>query len=95
MCTRSFPQLPSFASAFTSLVWILLQALPPGGIYIFASQLHTHLAGRGVRTVLVRAGEELEVVQEDQHFSAHYQVAAALLGNTSMKHVLPARSSII
>uniref|UniRef100_H2TDY7 Dopamine beta-hydroxylase n=1 Tax=Takifugu rubripes TaxID=31033 RepID=H2TDY7_TAKRU len=48
-------------------------ALPPGGIYIFASQLHTHLAGRGVRTVLVRGGEEREVVQEDQHFSAHYQ----------------------
>ncbi|KAF7216960.1 dopamine beta-hydroxylase isoform X2 [Nothobranchius furzeri] len=48
-------------------------ALPPGGIYIFASQLHTHLAGRGVRTVLVREGVELEVVQDDQHFSAEYQ----------------------
>uniref|UniRef100_A0A3B4XHT3 Dopamine beta-hydroxylase n=1 Tax=Seriola lalandi dorsalis TaxID=1841481 RepID=A0A3B4XHT3_SERLL len=50
-------------------------ALPPGGIYIFASQLHTHLAGHGVRTVLVRGGKELEVVQEDQHFSTHYQVS--------------------
>uniref|UniRef100_A0A7N8X0U1 Dopamine beta-hydroxylase n=1 Tax=Mastacembelus armatus TaxID=205130 RepID=A0A7N8X0U1_9TELE len=50
-------------------------ALPPRGIYIFASQLHTHLAGRGVRTVLVRGGKELEVVQEDQHFSTHYQVS--------------------
>uniref|UniRef100_A0A673AUS3 Dopamine beta-hydroxylase n=1 Tax=Sphaeramia orbicularis TaxID=375764 RepID=A0A673AUS3_9TELE len=48
-------------------------ALPPGGINIFASQLHTHLAGRGVRTVLVRGGKELEVVQEDPHFSTHYQ----------------------
>uniref|UniRef100_A0A672IZT8 Dopamine beta-hydroxylase n=1 Tax=Salarias fasciatus TaxID=181472 RepID=A0A672IZT8_SALFA len=48
-------------------------ALPPGGIYIFASQLHTHLAGRGVRTVLVRSDREVEVVQEDQHFSTHYQ----------------------
>uniref|UniRef100_A0A3Q3KC55 Dopamine beta-hydroxylase n=1 Tax=Monopterus albus TaxID=43700 RepID=A0A3Q3KC55_MONAL len=48
-------------------------ALPPGGIYVFASQLHTHLAGRGVRTVLVRGGKELEVVREDQHFSTHYQ----------------------
>uniref|UniRef100_A0A8C3A2Y6 Dopamine beta-hydroxylase n=1 Tax=Cyclopterus lumpus TaxID=8103 RepID=A0A8C3A2Y6_CYCLU len=48
-------------------------AFPPGGIHVFASQLHTHLAGRGVRTVLVRGGKELEVVQEDQHFSAHYQ----------------------
>uniref|UniRef100_A0A3B4T2L7 Dopamine beta-hydroxylase n=1 Tax=Seriola dumerili TaxID=41447 RepID=A0A3B4T2L7_SERDU len=50
-------------------------ALPSGGIYIFASQLHTHLAGHGVRTVLVRGGKELEVVQEDQHFSTHYQVS--------------------
>lgn len=50
------------------------QALPSGGIYVFASQLHTHLAGRGVRTILVRGGKELEVVQEDQHFSTHYQV---------------------
>ncbi|KAG7223902.1 hypothetical protein INR49_015158 [Caranx melampygus] len=53
-------------------------ALPPGGIYIFASQLHTHLAGRGVRTVLVRGGKELEVVQEDQHFSTHYQTIRVL-----------------
>lgn len=53
-------------------LWVF-QALPQGGIHIFASQLHTHLAGRGVRTVLVRGGAELEVVQEDQHFSTHYQ----------------------
>ncbi|KAM7393033.1 hypothetical protein PAMA_007922 [Pampus argenteus] len=53
-------------------------ALPPGGINIFASQLHTHLAGRGVRTVLVRGGKELEVVQEDQHFSTHYQTIRVL-----------------
>uniref|UniRef100_A0A8C6VZS4 Dopamine beta-hydroxylase n=1 Tax=Nothobranchius furzeri TaxID=105023 RepID=A0A8C6VZS4_NOTFU len=56
-------------------------ALPPGGIYIFASQLHTHLAGRGVRTVLVREGVELEVVQDDQHFSAEYQVNAGVCVN--------------
>ncbi|XP_038548122.1 dopamine beta-hydroxylase-like [Micropterus salmoides] len=61
-------------------------ALPPGGIYIFASQLHTHLAGRGVRTVLVRGGKELEVVQEDQHFSTHYQTIRVL---RKMANVLP------
>uniref|UniRef100_W5KGQ8 Dopamine beta-hydroxylase n=1 Tax=Astyanax mexicanus TaxID=7994 RepID=W5KGQ8_ASTMX len=49
-------------------------ALPQGGIHIFASQLHTHLAGRTVRTVLVRGGKEVEVVQEDKHYSTHYQV---------------------
>ncbi|KAK2819038.1 hypothetical protein Q5P01_024599 [Channa striata] len=61
-------------------------ALPSGGIYIFASQLHTHLAGRGVRTVLVRGGKELEVVQEDQHFSTHYQTIRVL---RNMVNVLP------
>ncbi|XP_030623764.1 dopamine beta-hydroxylase [Chanos chanos] len=53
-------------------------ALPAGGIYIFASQLHTHLAGRAVRTVLVRGGREVEVVQEDKHFSTHYQIIRTL-----------------
>ncbi|XP_074546763.1 dopamine beta-hydroxylase [Halichoeres trimaculatus] len=61
-------------------------ALPPGGIFIFASQLHTHLAGRGVRTVLVRGGKEVEVVQEDQHFSTHYQTIRVL---HKMTNVLP------
>ncbi|XP_027018319.2 dopamine beta-hydroxylase isoform X1 [Tachysurus fulvidraco] len=61
-------------------------ALPPGGIHIFASQLHTHLAGRGVRTVLVRGGREVEVVQEDKHFSAHYQIIRIL---RKMVTVLP------
>ncbi|XP_060764933.1 dopamine beta-hydroxylase [Neoarius graeffei] len=60
--------------------------LPPGGIHIFASQLHTHLAGRGVRTVLVRGGREVEVVQEDKHFSAHYQIIRIL---RKMVTVLP------
>ncbi|XP_068190721.1 dopamine beta-hydroxylase [Antennarius striatus] len=61
-------------------------ALPPGGIYIFASQLHTHLAGRGVRTVLVRGSKELEMVQEDKHFSTHYQTIRVL---REMVNVLP------
>uniref|UniRef100_A0A3Q3XAS5 Dopamine beta-hydroxylase n=1 Tax=Mola mola TaxID=94237 RepID=A0A3Q3XAS5_MOLML len=61
-------------------------ALPPGGIYIFASQLHTHLAGRGVRTVLVRGGKELKVVQEDEHYSSFYQTIRVL---RKMVNVLP------
>lgn len=60
-------------------VFSVLQALPVGGIHIFASQLHTHLAGLGVRTVLVRGGREVEVVQEDKHFSTHYQVLPSLV----------------
>ncbi|KAM6900881.1 dopamine beta-hydroxylase [Lycodopsis pacificus] len=61
-------------------------AFPPGGIHVFASQLHTHLTGRGVRTVLVRGGKELEVVQEDQHFSTHYQTIRVL---KKMANILP------
>ncbi|XP_076141090.1 dopamine beta-hydroxylase [Alosa pseudoharengus] len=61
-------------------------ALPPGGIFIFASQLHTHLAGRAVRTVLVRGGREVEMVQEDKHFSTHYQIIRTL---EKMVNVLP------
>ncbi|XP_061071604.1 dopamine beta-hydroxylase [Conger conger] len=61
-------------------------ALPRGGIFIFASQLHTHLAGRGVRTVLLRGGREVEVVQEDKHFSTHYQIIRTL---KKMVNVLP------
>ncbi|XP_016413252.1 dopamine beta-hydroxylase-like [Sinocyclocheilus rhinocerous] len=61
-------------------------ALPVGGVHIFASQLHTHLAGLGVRTVLVRGGREVEVVQEDKHFSTHYQIIRVL---RKMVTVLP------
>uniref|UniRef100_A0A8C5H6L5 Dopamine beta-hydroxylase n=1 Tax=Gouania willdenowi TaxID=441366 RepID=A0A8C5H6L5_GOUWI len=61
-------------------------ALPPRGIFVFASQLHTHLAGRAVRTVLVRGDKEIELVQEDQHFSTHYQTIRVL---RNMVNVLP------
>ncbi|XP_037348833.1 dopamine beta-hydroxylase [Talpa occidentalis] len=48
-------------------------ALPPSGIHIFASQLHTHLTGRKVVTVLARAGREVEIVNRDDHYSPHFQ----------------------
>lgn len=53
---------------------ILPQALPEDGIRIFASQLHTHLAGRKVVTVLSRDGREQQVVNADGHYSPHFQV---------------------
>lgn len=61
-------------------------ALPPQGIYVFASQLHTHLAGRAVRTVLIRGGREVEVLSQDPHYSAHYQMIRSL---RKMVHILP------
>ncbi|XP_068104131.1 dopamine beta-hydroxylase [Hyperolius riggenbachi] len=48
-------------------------ALPPDGIHIFASQLHTHLTGRSVTTVIVRDGKQVGVVNADKHFSPHFQ----------------------
>ncbi|XP_040180093.1 dopamine beta-hydroxylase isoform X1 [Rana temporaria] len=48
-------------------------ALPPDGIQIFASQLHTHLTGRTVTTVNVRDGKEVGIVNIDKHFSPHFQ----------------------
>lgn len=61
-------------------------ALPPRGIFVFASQLHTHLAGRAVKTVLIRGGREIEVLSQDPHYSAHYQMIRVL---RKMVNVLP------
>lgn len=55
-----------------------LQALPPSGIHIFASQLHTHLTGRKVVTVLARNGQEMKVVNRDNHYSPYFQVGTCL-----------------
>lgn len=56
----------------------LPQALPSSGIHIFASQLHTHLTGRKVVTVLARNGKERKVVNRDNHYSPHFQVRTCL-----------------
>ncbi|MXQ94797.1 hypothetical protein E5288_WYG008288 [Bos mutus] len=61
-------------------------ALPASGIHIFASQLHTHLTGQKVVTVLARDGRETEIVNRDNHYSPHFQVlrvsvASALQGD--------------
>lgn len=56
------------------LPFLFPQALPAAGIRIFASQLHTHLAGRKVVTVLARDGRERQVVNADRHYSPHFQV---------------------
>ncbi|XP_001602880.1 tyramine beta-hydroxylase [Nasonia vitripennis] len=47
--------------------------LPQSGIKIFGSQLHTHLTGRGVVTRHIRNGEELPMLNYDNHYSTHFQ----------------------
>lgn len=60
------------------LTLLFPQALPDSGIHIFASQLHTHLTGRKVVTVLARDGQEKKVVNRDNHYSPHFQVRTRL-----------------
>nr|AKL78855.1 tyramine beta hydroxylase [Chilo suppressalis] len=47
--------------------------LPPRGIVIFGSQLHTHLTGVAVWTRHFRQGIELPVLNKDMHYSTHFQ----------------------
>lgn len=47
--------------------------LPQSGIYVFGSQLHTHLTGTKVVTRHFRNGEELPRMNYDNHYSTHFQ----------------------
>jgi len=47
--------------------------LPGGGINIFASSLHAHLAGRASWTKHVRNGKELPEIDRDDHQDFHFQ----------------------
>ena len=53
-------------------------SLPPEGITIFASQLHTHLTGVKVWLEHVRGGAQLPDVDRDNHYSPHYQTIRRL-----------------
>ncbi|KAB0792293.1 hypothetical protein PPYR_14252 [Photinus pyralis] len=48
-------------------------SLPPEGILVFGSQLHTHLTGIRVRTRHIRNGHELPELNWDNHYSTHFQ----------------------
>ncbi|VDP30751.1 unnamed protein product [Schistosoma curassoni] len=49
-------------------------ALPkPNGIYVFASQLHTHLTGIKVVTYHIRNGTRLPDLNRDNYYSPHFQ----------------------
>ncbi|XP_045624015.2 dopamine beta-hydroxylase [Procambarus clarkii] len=60
--------------------------LPEEGIYIFGSQLHTHLTGLRVWTKHLREEEELPELNRDDHYSTHFQEIRRL---PSPVHVLP------
>jgi len=48
-------------------------ALPPKGIIIFASQLHTHLNGRQTFTRIIKKDGRIETLNIDRHYSPHFQ----------------------
>ncbi|KAL3283755.1 hypothetical protein HHI36_017925 [Cryptolaemus montrouzieri] len=48
-------------------------SLPLTGITIFGSQLHTHLTGVKVETRHFRNGQELPLLNYDNHYSTHFQ----------------------
>ncbi|XP_077987007.1 dopamine beta-hydroxylase-like [Glandiceps talaboti] len=49
------------------------EGLSQDGIQVFASQLHTHLTGVAVWTRHIRNGVELQKLNEDKHYSSHFQ----------------------
>lgn len=56
------------------------------GIYIFAAQMHTHLAGIASWTEHIRGGKLLNELQRDNHYSPHFQEIRLL---PKQVHVLP------
>nr|WDE40212.1 dopamine beta hydroxylase-like protein [Schizocardium californicum] len=60
------------------------EGLPNDGIKVFASQLHTHLTGVAVWTRHVRNGVELPKLNEDKHYSAHFQEIRLLKDQVSV-----------
>ncbi|CAD6205683.1 GSCOCG00009965001-RA-CDS [Cotesia congregata] len=65
--------------------------LPQNGIYVFGSQLHTHLTGTTVRTRHIRNGNELSPLNYDNHYSTHFQEIRLL---PEPVHILPGDSLI-
>ncbi|XP_066265138.1 DBH-like monooxygenase protein 1 [Branchiostoma lanceolatum] len=51
----------------------LKEALPEDGVTVFASFLHTHLAGRSIRDRHFRNGKELEPISSNDDYDFNYQ----------------------
>ncbi|XP_047490097.1 dopamine beta-hydroxylase-like [Penaeus chinensis] len=80
------PALPSFTLAGYCIPECTALGLPPEGIHIFGSQLHTHLTGVRAWTKHLRGSEELPELNRDDHYSTHFQEIRRL---AKPVHVLP------
>ena len=69
-------------------ILITFKGFPINGITIFGSQLHTHGSGVGVSTKHYRDGMELQEINRDDHYSAHFQEIRRL---HEQQTVLPVR----
>ncbi|XP_069972281.1 dopamine beta-hydroxylase [Penaeus vannamei] len=80
------PAMPSFTLAGYCIPECTALGLPPEGIHIFGSQLHTHLTGVRAWTKHLRGSEELPELNRDDHYSTHFQEIRRL---PEAVHVLP------
>ncbi|XP_035207387.1 dopamine beta-hydroxylase-like [Stegodyphus dumicola] len=67
------PHQPDFALTGYCVAECTRAGLPPDGIVIFGSQLHTHLTGTVVYTKHIRGSAELPELNRDNHYSTHFQ----------------------
>lgn len=80
------PHQPDFTLTGYCVAECTRAGLPPAGIVIFGSQLHTHLTGITVYTKHIRESSELPEMNRDNHYSTHFQEIRRLKRNV---HVLP------
>ncbi|XP_018325349.1 tyramine beta-hydroxylase [Agrilus planipennis] len=67
------PNQEEFSLSGYCIVECTAVSLPPEGIVVFGSQLHTHLTGVRVFTRHIRDGRELPELNRDNHYSTHFQ----------------------
>ncbi|KAK7083788.1 hypothetical protein SK128_003689, partial [Halocaridina rubra] len=67
------PQMASYTLSGYCVPECTALGLPEEGIYIFGSQLHTHLTGVKTWTKHLRGKEELPELNRDNHYSTHFQ----------------------
>merc|ERR1711963_235564 len=81
--------VPALTPAFTARGYCsefcLKEALGDQEIHVFANTLHSHLAGRKLRTRIVRKGHELPPLAQDNNYDFNYQEARSLHNETTIR----------
>ncbi|UYV66179.1 DBH, partial [Cordylochernes scorpioides] len=79
------PRQPAFFLSGHCVPECTRVGLPADGIVVFGSQLHTHLTGTGVWTHHYRGGQELPLLNGDDHYSTHFQEIRTLRNRVLVK----------